>query len=109
MKAVHWGLAAIAVSVTAMAGAPVAVADVDRAAMVTTSCFACHSIDGTGNIPNLVGYPPDILVMQMRMFKDGTRPATIMDRVAKGYGDEDFVLMGEYFGTIKQAQGSTQK
>lgn len=101
MKAIQLSFAAIAVSVVAMAGAPQAVADVERAAMVTTSCFACHSIDGTGNIPNLVGYPPDILVMQMRMFKDGTRPATIMDRIAKGYEDGDFVLMGEHFGTIK--------
>lgn len=101
MKAIQLSFAAIAVSVVAMAWAPQAVADVERAAMVTTSCFACHSIDGTGNMPNLVGYPPDILVMQMRMFKDGTRPATIMDRIAKGYEDPDFVLMGEYFGTIK--------
>ena len=101
MKAVHLFLAAIAVSVTALAGVAQAVADVERAAMVTTHCFACHSIDGTGNMPNLVGYPPDILVMQMRMFKDGSRPATIMNRIALGYTDEDFVQMGEYFGTIK--------
>lgn len=101
MKAVHLSLAAIALSVGAFAGASSAVADVDRAAMVTTSCFACHSIDGTGSMPNLVGYPADILVMQMRMFKDGSRPATIMDRVARGYSDEDFVLMGEYFSSIQ--------
>ena len=101
MKAVNLFLAAIAVSVTALAGVSQAVADVERAAMVTTHCFACHSIDGTGNMPNLVGYPPDILVMQMRMFKDGSRPATIMNRIALGYTDEDFVQMGEYYGTIK--------
>nr|WP_296747438.1 c-type cytochrome [Thioalkalivibrio sp.] len=101
MKAVRLPLAAISVSVAALAGAPQAVADVDRAAMVTAHCFACHSIDGTGNMPNLVGYPPDVLVMQMRMFKDGSRPATIMNRIALGYTDEDFVQMGEYFGTIK--------
>jgi len=100
MKAVHLSLAAIAVSVAALAGASQAVA-VERAAMVTTHCFACHSIDGTGSMPNLVGYPADILVMQMRMFKDGSRPATIMNRIALGYTDEDFVQMGEYFGAIK--------
>jgi sulfide dehydrogenase cytochrome subunit len=101
MKAVHVSLAGIVVSVAALTGVPQAAADVERAAMVTTSCFACHSIDGTGNMPNLVGYPPDILVMQMRMFKDGSRPATIMNRIAKGYADEDFVLMGEYFGSVE--------
>ena len=101
MQAKRWSLAAMAVFVTTLAGAPQAVADVERPAMVTTSCFACHSVDGTGNMPNLVGYPTDILVMQMRMFKDGSRPATIMNRIAAGYDDEDFVLMGEYFGTIK--------
>lgn len=102
MKNKRLSLAAIAVSIAAISGTPLALADVERAAMVTTHCFACHSIDGTGNMPNLVGYPPDILVMQMRMFKDGSRPGTIMNRIALGYSDEDFVQMGEHFGTIKK-------
>jgi sulfide dehydrogenase cytochrome subunit len=33
----------------------------------------------------------------MRAFKSGERPSTIMGRIAKGYDDEDFDKMGEFF------------
>jgi cytochrome subunit of sulfide dehydrogenase len=101
MKVLQISIAAIAVSCAAMALAPNAVADVERGELITTSCFACHSIDGTGNMPNLVGYPTDLLVSQMKMFKDGSRPGTIMNRIAVGYSDEEIAKMGEHFGTLQ--------
>ncbi|MCA1789521.1 MAG: cytochrome C, partial [Thioalkalivibrio sp.] len=55
----------------------------------------------TGNMPNLVGYPRDLLVSQMQAFKDGSRPGTIMNRLAKGYSDEEIVHMADYFATIQ--------
>jgi cytochrome c553 len=33
----------------------------------------------------------------MKAFRDGTRPATIMHQLAKGYSDEQIELMAEYF------------
>jgi len=92
--------AGIAVSMMTIALAPQA-AEVERGALLTTSCFACHSIDVTGNMPNLVGYPRDLLVSQMQAFKDGSRPGTIMNRLAKGYTDEEIVQMADYFATIQ--------
>jgi cytochrome subunit of sulfide dehydrogenase len=92
--------AGIAVSMMTLALAPQAAA-VERGALLTTSCFACHSIDTTGNMPNLVGYPRDLLVSQMQAFKDGSRPGTIMNRLAKGYSDEEIVQMADYFATIQ--------
>jgi sulfide dehydrogenase cytochrome subunit len=92
--------AGIAVSMMTIALAPQA-AEVERGALLTTSCFACHSIDVTGNMPNLVGYPRDLLVSQMQAFKDGSRPGTIMNRLAKGYSDEEIVQMADYFATIQ--------
>ena len=92
--------AGIAVSMMTIALAPQA-AGVERGALLTTSCFSCHSIDATGNMPNLVGYPRDLLVSQMQAFKDGSRPGTIMNRLAKGYTDEEIVQMADYFATIQ--------
>lgn len=92
--------AGIAVSMMTMALAPQA-AEVERGALLTSSCFACHSIDTTGNMPNLVGYPRDLLVSQMQAFKDGSRPGTIMNRLAKGYSDEEIVLIADHFATIQ--------
>jgi cytochrome subunit of sulfide dehydrogenase len=93
--------AGIAAAMMAMAMVPQAAADVQRGALLTTSCFACHSIDVTGNMPNLVGYPRDLLISQMQAFKDGSRTGTIMNRLAKGYTDEEIVQMGDYFATIQ--------
>jgi cytochrome subunit of sulfide dehydrogenase len=38
----------------------------------------------------------------MQMFSDGSRPATIIDRIAKGHTDEEFAMMADYFATIQQ-------
>ncbi|AHE98376.1 c-type cytochrome [Thioalkalivibrio paradoxus] len=79
-----------------------AMADTGREALLTTSCFTCHSIDATGNMPNLVGYPRDLMISQMQMFSNGSRPSTIMDRIARGYSEADYVVMADYFATIEQ-------
>lgn len=93
--------AGAAVLMIALAHVPQAAAEVTRGKLLTTSCFACHSIDGTGNMPNLVGYPRDLMISQMKAFKDGSRPGTIMNRLAKGYTDEEIVLMADYFSQIQ--------
>jgi len=101
MKPTRILAAGIAASLAVLALAPQAVADMERGALLTSSCFACHSIDGTGNMPNLVGYPRDLMVSQMQAFKDGSRPGTIMNRLAKGYSDEEIVKMADHFATIQ--------
>ena len=35
----------------------------------------------------------------MQAFKDGSRKATVMDRIAKGYSDTDIKAMGDYFAS----------
>jgi sulfide dehydrogenase cytochrome subunit len=37
----------------------------------------------------------------MKAFKSGERPATLMDRIAKGYTDEEIEAMAKYFAEIK--------
>ena len=44
-------------------------------------CANCHGTDGRTTegsaIPSLVGMPKDYMVLQMKAFKDGSRPATV--------------------------------
>lgn len=72
---------------------------IDRGQMLADSCMSCHS-GGANNatIPNLTQYPSSLIVSQLKAFKDGSRPATVMSRHAKGYSDEDIVALAKYIG-----------
>ncbi|MCG5500713.1 c-type cytochrome [Ectothiorhodospira lacustris] len=80
-----------------------ATAEVSRGALMATTCYACHGTDGrsAGAIPSIYGYPPEIMIAQMKAFRDGTRPATVMDRHATGYTDEEIKLIAEYLSTLR--------
>ncbi|HDP88723.1 MAG TPA: c-type cytochrome [Thioalkalivibrio sp.] len=81
----------------------VANAEVSRGQILASTCFACHGTDGKspGTIPAIAGYPPEVLERQLKGFRDGSRAATVMDRHAKGYTDEEIKLLSEYLGTLK--------
>lgn len=72
---------------------------IDRGQMLADNCMSCHS-GGANNatIPNLTQYPSSMIVSQMKAFKDGSRPATVMARHAKGYSDADIAALAKYIG-----------
>ena len=80
-----------------------ATAEVSRGQILASTCFACHGTDGKspGAIPSIHGYPAEVLERQLKGFRDGTRAATVMNRHAKGYTDEDIKLLSEYLGSLK--------
>lgn len=63
------------------------------------TCAACHGPNGAsvGITPSLAGMTPDYFIESMQAFKSGDRKATVMDRVAKGYSDEEIKAMSGYF------------
>ena len=63
------------------------------------TCTNCHGTQGRspGAMPSLAGMPQATLVEQMRLFRDGKRPATIMHQIAKGYTEPQTDLLAEYF------------
>lgn len=89
--------AGIAASMMFLIG-PNATAEVSEGRLATESCFSCHNSGGS-NTPTLVGYPPEMIVSQMKAFRDGSRPATLMNRLASGYTDEQIEAMGRYWPT----------
>lgn len=72
--------------------------------LFATTCFQCHGSEGKyvgGTIPPLAGYPRDVMVQQLKDFKSGKRPATIMDRHMKGYTDAEIEAIADYIATLK--------
>jgi cytochrome c553 len=67
------------------------------------SCAACHGTDGKspGAIPILAGRPVKELKDALAGFKAGTRPATVMNRLAKGYTDQEIDALADYFSKRK--------
>lgn len=74
-----------------------------RTRFIAANCSYCHGPDGKshGAIPNLAGMEPGYFVQQMKAFRDGTRPATVMKKHANGYTDAEFEAMAKYFASIK--------
>jgi cytochrome subunit of sulfide dehydrogenase len=63
--------------------------------------MACHGSRGAGpddSIPSLAdGYPRLLMLQNMKAFRDGTRAATVMNRHALGYTDEEIELLADFF------------
>jgi sulfide dehydrogenase cytochrome subunit len=63
------------------------------------TCAGCHGTAGAGSggvLPVLAGQPKGALAASLLAFKAGTRPATIMRQIAKGYTDEQIEQMAAY-------------
>ena len=73
---------------------------------LVASCAGCHGTDGRAvegsSIPSLAGSSKADITMQMKAFKEGTRPATIMHQLSKGYTDEQIDRISTYFAAIKR-------
>ena len=77
----------------------------DRGALEARSlaagCAACHGTDGhavvQATVPGLAGMPAERLVAQMNAFRAGTREATVMQQIAKGYTDTQLARLAAYF------------
>lgn len=70
------------------------------------TCAACHGTDGrpvSGSpLAPLAGMPRDAFLAQFKAFKDGSRPATVMHQLAKGYSDQQVEALATYFSNLKR-------
>jgi cytochrome subunit of sulfide dehydrogenase len=78
-------------------------AELRQAAYLAANCANCHGTAGNspGSMPGLAGLARNYFVRQMQDFRDGRRQATVMHQLAKGYTDEQFEAMAEYFSRQK--------
>lgn len=80
--------------------------DPNAARNLAATCFTCHGTDGIsvgGVPPSLAGQNKNYLLQQMKDFKAGKRPATIMHQQAKGYSDAQLEQIAAYFAAVKPA------
>ena len=72
---------------------------------LAATCANCHGTAGrsvTKEVIPLAGLPKEFIVSQMKAFKEGTRPATIMHQLAKGYSDQQIEVIADYFARQKR-------
>lgn len=83
-----------------LAAAPAAAQN--QAAYLASNCANCHGTEGrsAGGIPSIAGQPRGYFLEQMKDFKAGKRPATIMHQLAKGYTDEQIEQLADHFSKL---------
>lgn len=83
MTEVRAALAALLVAAPAMAGA--------ASPPGASSCGGCHAEAGRPDtaMPSLHGQAAAEIAAAMRAYRSGERPASVMDRIARGFSDEE--------------------
>ena len=72
---------------------------------MASACAICHGTDGraaTKDVVPLAGLPATHIASQMRAFRDGQRPATVMHQIAKGYTDQQIDALAAWFAAQKR-------
>ncbi len=69
--------------------------------LLASSCSGCHTNTEklATAIPRIRGLPETVILEAMRGFRAGQRPATVMDRIAKGYTDDEIRQLAAYFSS----------
>jgi cytochrome c553 len=95
-KAAHAALAAVCLSAFAAGAAAAPVVPPPGAA----SCTGCHapSANVETNVPRIAGLGAAEIVAAMEAFRSGQKPATVMDRIAKGFSEAEVGAIAEWFG-----------
>jgi sulfide dehydrogenase cytochrome subunit len=72
---------------------------VARAEIMAQTCFPCHGPRGSSvaaAVPNIGGQGAIYLTSALMAFKEGKRPATVMDRIMKGYTEVEIMEIAKY-------------
>jgi cytochrome c553 len=73
------------------------------------TCLACHGEKGvseTSEVPSLAGMPADFTLIQLFLFRQGTRKIEIMNDLAKDMTDDDLRKFSEYFAKLPPPKSS---
>ena len=92
-----------------LAAAAPATAQTNAAALHTralaATCANCHGTQGKvvgSALPSLAGMDKDAMLTQLRAFRSGARPATIMHQLTKGYSEAQLEQIATYFSQQKK-------
>ena len=68
-----------------------------------SSCSGCHPASSAVATPvkRLVGRPAAQIVAALEAFRTGQRPATVMDRIAKGFSESEIAAIAAWYAAQK--------
>jgi sulfide dehydrogenase cytochrome subunit len=71
--------------------------------VLALSCAACHGTSGKspGSIPAINGKTAAYVETALTEFKTDRRAGTVMNRLAKGYTDDEIKALAAYFAEMK--------
>src|SRR4051812_36781146 len=67
------------------------------------ACLSCHGEKGVSEnpeVPSLAGMPADFTLIQLFLFRQGTRKIEIMNDLAKDMSDDDLRKFSDYFARL---------
>jgi cytochrome c553 len=67
------------------------------------ACSGCHAASPKADtpVPRIAGMSQAAIVKAMQEFRSGQRPATVMDRIAKGFTDEEVQAIANWYSAQK--------
>jgi cytochrome subunit of sulfide dehydrogenase len=67
------------------------------------SCTGCHAGNAKveTTVPRIAGRNPAEIVAAMEAFQSGQKPATVMDRIAKGFSEAETRAIADWLGAQK--------
>ncbi len=97
-RVIQRAAAAAFIATAAFASGP-AQAEMASGAVLTNTCFSCHGTDGksAGDMPTIAGKSEDYITQKLKAFKSGEIEATVMDRIAKGFTDDEIAALAKFF------------
>ncbi|HYD76627.1 c-type cytochrome [Ramlibacter sp.] len=94
-----------ALPLAAAACLPAQAQDVLYVRSLAATCAGCHGTDGRtvpgSEVPAIAGMPREYMLRQLQAFRDGTRPATVMHQIAKGFSGQQLEQLATYFAATK--------
>ena len=71
---------------------------------LAATCAACHGTDGRAAegqaMPALAGLARERIAAELRAFREGSRPGTVMPQIAKAYSDQQIDALAAYFAGV---------
>ena len=73
---------------------------------LAATCANCHGTNGKAapgsSLTALAGLDKNYIVAQMKAFQTGSRPATVMHQISKGFNDAQVESLATYFSAQKK-------
>lgn len=98
MRKVGYRLPALACLAALFAGTACA-ADEGQVRTWAAACAACHGPRGQseGGMPSLAGHEAAKLAAEMKAFRSGQRPGTVMPRLMRGYTEAEIDAIAAFW------------